>query len=150
MRAYNTENQFVVIYYTTLARICTSNCQTHATSTLKSHRTVCIQSFHLWQCEVGTSALTSATYNSRSFICEVWREKECIVIRKASLPSQRRMRWAGHVTRMGEERSCTRFWWESQKERDHSEDQGVGGKMGSEWILGRLAWGGGLDSTGSG
>jgi hypothetical protein len=26
------------------------------------------------------------------------------------------------------------------KERDHLEDQGVGGKMGSEWILGRLAW----------
>jgi hypothetical protein len=46
---------------------------------------------------------------------------------------------------------CTRFWWESPKERDHLEDQGVGGKMGSEWILGRLAWGGGgLDSTGSG
>jgi hypothetical protein len=34
-----------------------------------------------------------------------------------------------------------RFWWESPKERDHVEDQGVGGKMGSEWILGRLAWG---------
>jgi hypothetical protein len=28
------------------------------------------------------------------------------------------------------------------EERDHSEDQDVGGKMGSEWILGRLAWGG--------
>jgi hypothetical protein len=42
-------------------------------------------------------------------------------------------------------------WWESPKERDHWEDQGVGGKMGSEWILGRLAWGGcGLDSTVSG
>jgi hypothetical protein len=25
---------------------------------------------------------------------------------------------------------------------DHVEDQGVGGKMGSEWILGGLAWGG--------
>jgi hypothetical protein len=37
---------------------------------------------------------------------------------------------------------------ESPKERDHLEDQGVGGKMGSEWILGRLAWGGcGLDSA---
>jgi hypothetical protein len=23
----------------------------------------------------------------------------------------------------------------------HWEDQGVGGKMGSEWILGKLAWG---------
>jgi hypothetical protein len=29
---------------------------------------------------------------------------------------------------------------ESLKERDHLEDQGVGGKMESEWILGRLAW----------
>jgi hypothetical protein len=30
------------------------------------------------------------------------------------------------------------------------EDQGVGGKMGSEWILGRWLRGCGLDSTGSG
>jgi hypothetical protein len=55
------------------------------------------------------------------------------------------MRWVGHVARMGEERK-------SPKERDHLEDQGVGGKVGSKWILGRLALGGGggLDSTGSG
>jgi hypothetical protein len=45
---------------------------------------------------------------------------------------------------------CTGFWWESPNERDHWEDQGVGAKMGSEWFLGRLAWGCGLDSTGSG
>jgi hypothetical protein len=37
---------------------------------------------------------------------------------------------------------CTRFRWVSPREGDHLEDQGVGGKMGSEWILGRLAWGG--------
>jgi hypothetical protein len=36
---------------------------------------------------------------------------------------------------------CTRFWWEGLKERDHSEDEGIGGKMGLELILGRLAWG---------
>jgi hypothetical protein len=35
---------------------------------------------------------------------------------------------------------CTRFLWESPKERDHLEDQGAGGNMGSEWIIGRLAW----------
>jgi hypothetical protein len=34
---------------------------------------------------------------------------------------------------------CKGFWWESQKERDHLEDQGVDERMGSEWILGRLA-----------
>jgi hypothetical protein len=39
---------------------------------------------------------------------------------------------------MGEERKVYRGG--SPKERDHLEDQGVGGKMGSEWILGRLAW----------
>jgi hypothetical protein len=31
---------------------------------------------------------------------------------------------------------CTRFWWEGPNERDHLEDQGVGRRMGSEWILG--------------
>jgi hypothetical protein len=42
---------------------------------------------------------------------------------------------------------CESFWWESQKERDHLEDQGVDMKMGSwgDW-LGRH----GVDSTGSG
>jgi hypothetical protein len=46
---------------------------------------------------------------------------------------------------------CTRLWRESLKERDRFEDQGVGGKIWSEWSLGRLPWGGcGLDSNGSG
>jgi hypothetical protein len=27
---------------------------------------------------------------------------------------------------------CTRFWWENPKERDHLENQGVGGKVVSE------------------
>jgi hypothetical protein len=53
----------------------------------------------------------------------------------------RRMRWAGMWHAWERRRKCTRFWWESPKERDHCEYQGVGGKIGSEWILGRLAWG---------
>jgi hypothetical protein len=35
------------------------------------------------------------------------------------LIKSRRMRWAGHVARMGETRIAYRYWWESQKERDH-------------------------------
>jgi hypothetical protein len=36
------------------------------------------------------------------------------------------------------------------KERDHLEDQGVDGRMGSKWTLGRLVGGCGVDSPGSG
>jgi hypothetical protein len=53
----------------------------------------------------------------------------------------RRMRWAGHVARMGEGKNCTRFWWERTKEKDHLKDKGVDGRMGLEWILGRLVGG---------
>jgi hypothetical protein len=51
----------------------------------------------------------------------------------------RRMRWAGHVARMEEE---SEVWWENPKETEFLEDQGVDGRMGSVWILGR--WAGGV------
>jgi hypothetical protein len=44
----------------------------------------------------------------------------------------------------------TGFWWESPKEKDRFEDQGVDGSMGSKWTLGRLVGGCGVDSPGSG
>jgi len=31
----------------------------------------------------------------------------------------KRLRWAGPVERMGEERGCIGSWWGNQKERDH-------------------------------
>jgi len=31
----------------------------------------------------------------------------------------RRMRWAGHLARMGEERGCIGSWWGNRRERDH-------------------------------
>jgi hypothetical protein len=47
----------------------------------------------------------------------------------------RRIRWAGHVARMGRRGMHIGFWWESQKERDHREDLDVGGRIILEWIL---------------
>jgi hypothetical protein len=36
------------------------------------------------------------------------------------------MRWAGHGSRMGAKRNAYRILVESQKERDHYEDQDIG------------------------
>jgi len=42
----------------------------------------------------------------------------------------RRIRWAGHVAHMGEERGCIRSWWGNWREGDHWGDLGVDG-----WII---------------
>jgi hypothetical protein len=33
--------------------------------------------------------------------------------------NSRRMRWAGHVERIGEKGTSIGYWWECHKERDH-------------------------------
>jgi hypothetical protein len=45
----------------------------------------------------------------------------------------------GLVTRVEHGREVYEVLVGSPKERDHSEDEGVEGRMGSEWSLGRLA-----------
>jgi hypothetical protein len=42
---------------------------------------------------------------------------------------------------MGGERKVYKVLAGKPERKNHLEDQGVGGRMGSEWILGRLAWG---------
>jgi hypothetical protein len=59
----------------------------------------------------------------------------------------RRMRWAGHVARMGKWRGVYRFWLGSPKVRDHWEDLGIGGRITLSWTLGRL---GSMGRTGFG
>jgi hypothetical protein len=54
----------------------------------------------------------------------------------------RGMRWAGHVARMGEGRNVYRVLVGEPKGKGHLEDQGVDGRMGSKWTLGRLVGGG--------
>ena len=49
----------------------------------------------------------------------------------------RRMRWAGHVARMGEERGFMGSWWGNRRERDHWGDLGVDGWIILGWICRR-------------
>jgi hypothetical protein len=42
---------------------------------------------------------------------------------------------------MGEERKLYKVLVGKPEGKSHSENQGVGGRRGTEWILGRLAWG---------
>ena len=50
----------------------------------------------------------------------------------------RRMRWAGHVARMGEERGVLGSWLGNRRERDHWRDLGVDGWIILGWISRRL------------
>jgi hypothetical protein len=49
----------------------------------------------------------------------------------------RRVRWAGHVARMGMEEVLTGFWLGIPKVRNHWEDLGVGRRITLRWTLGR-------------
>jgi hypothetical protein len=44
-----------------------------------------------------------------------------------------------HAWEMGE--TYKGLWWERPKGKDHMKDQGVDGRVGSKWTLGRLAGG---------
>ena len=46
-----------------------------------------------------------------------------------------KMRWAGHVARMGRGPLHMGFWWENLKERDHLEDPGVDARIIFRWIF---------------
>jgi hypothetical protein len=47
------------------------------------------------------------------------------------------MRWAGSVAQIWRIRMHIGHWLESQKERDHCEDQNIGGWVMLKWILER-------------
>jgi hypothetical protein len=49
----------------------------------------------------------------------------------------KRTRCAGHVARMGRRGMHIRYWWESQKKRDHQGDNNVRGWTILKWILGK-------------
>jgi hypothetical protein len=47
----------------------------------------------------------------------------------------RRMRWTGHVARMGRGEACTGFWWENLRERGHCGDLDVDGRIILRWMF---------------
>jgi hypothetical protein len=49
----------------------------------------------------------------------------------------RRMRWAGHVARMGEGRDIYRILVGRPEGKNHWEDLGLGGRITLRWTLGR-------------
>jgi hypothetical protein len=75
-----------------------------------------------WTPEALTLEVKRSVYSSRFYIVRVIKS--------------RRMRWAGHVARMGRQ-ACIGFWWVNLRERDHCGDPGVDGRILLEWIFGK-------------
>jgi len=49
-----------------------------------------------------------------------------------------RMRWTGHVARMGRGEAFTGFWWGKLRERGHLGDPSVDGKIILRWVFKKL------------
>jgi hypothetical protein len=67
------------------------------------------------------------------------------------LIKSKKMRWAGHVARMGRGEVHIVLWWGNLRDRDHSENPGVDGRIILRWSFRK--WDGeghGLDKSGSG
>ena len=47
----------------------------------------------------------------------------------------RRMRWAGHVARMGRREGCTGFWWGNLREKYHWGGPDADGRIILRWIF---------------
>ena len=47
----------------------------------------------------------------------------------------RRMRWVGHIARMGRGELYKGFWWGNLRERDHLGNPGVDGRIILRWIF---------------
>jgi len=62
----------------------------------------------------------------------------------------RRMRWAGHVARMGERIGVYRVLVGKLEGKDHLKDPSVVGRIILRWSSGSGMWGYGLDRAGSG
>jgi len=47
----------------------------------------------------------------------------------------RKIRWVGHVARVGQRRGVYRVWWGKLGEREHLGDPGIGGRIILRWIF---------------
>jgi len=61
-----------------------------------------------------------------------------------------KIRWAGHVARMGSRDVYTGFWWGQLSEREHLGNPGVDDMIILNGSSGSRNWGYGLDRSGSG
>jgi hypothetical protein len=70
----------------------------------------------------GNRVLRGTFGSKRDEIIEGWRKLHneelnisCSSVKIIIMIKSMRMKWAGHVARMGEKRNAYRFWWEIQK-----------------------------------
>jgi hypothetical protein len=131
-------NLKVKIYKTIILPVVLYGCETWSLTLREEHR---LRAFE-------NRVLRTISGPKRDEVAEEWRKlhngelqnlySSLDIIRQIK---SRRMRWAGHVARMGEGRSVYRVLAGKPEGKNHLEDQEVDERMGSKWALERLVGG---------
>jgi hypothetical protein len=71
-----------------------------------------------------------------------WGASYFVLVTRYNYADQiRKIGWTGHVACIGQGRNVCRVLVGKPEGKNHLKDQGVDGRMGSKWSLGRLAGG---------
>ena len=115
-----------------------------------------IESLLLYQNPAYSQRPKYIQYQTFCFVLQIIVPKYKLRYDLYSLPNivrvvkSRRMRWAGHVARMGEDRGVHRVLVGKPRERGRWGDQDVDVRIILRWILRKLEGAWGLDGVGSG
>jgi hypothetical protein len=94
----------------------------------------------LYKCHISVHIIRTLFYLAYSFVDNEELHNLYSSASIIRMIKSRRMRWAGHIAHVGEKKNAYRILMGRQKEKDHWEDQGIGGWTILKWNLREIGW----------
>jgi hypothetical protein len=125
------KNLKIKIYKTVILPVVLYGCETWSLTLRKEHRLRVSENRVLWKM-LGPKREEDGSWRKlhNDELHNLYSSPNIVRVIKS-----RRMRWAGHVARMGEGEMFTGFWLGGLKGREHWEGVGIGGRITLRLIL---------------